>query len=218
MKRNLFVALMLTALSGCSTFSNKGIQPAVDAVTPVKETRVSTEFRDQGVKIYYTLTGQLEKIEVVGTSPSWKRNHEVIAEADAMDKMVKFIYGKNVTTDRRVKIISRALDHASDLTSNKFRTVDGTVETDSRELEADIKNNGGEESQRENTAKRNAKIIDETTVNVVQTITASGRLVGVRKIGDGTKDDGKTYIAYYQWSKKDLATSIDIRNEMLKAQ
>lgn len=218
MKRKISAIVIATILSGCGTFKDKGIQPASDAVTPVKETRITTEFRDEGIKIYYTSTGNLEKIEVIGVSPAWKRNHDIIAEADAMDKLVKFIHGKNVTSERRIKIISRALDHASDLTNNKFKTVDGTVETDSRELEGEIKNNNGEESQKENTAKRNARIVDETTVNAIQTITASGRLVGVRKIGDSVKDDGKLYVAYYQWSKKDLATAIEIRNEMLKAQ
>lgn len=218
MKFKLSAIAIAAILTGCGTFNDKGIQPAADAVTPIKETRVTTEFKDEGIKIHYTVGGNLEKIEVVGVAPAWKRNHDIIAEADAMDKLVKFIHGKNVTSERRVKIISRALDHASDLTNNKFKTVDGTVETDSKELEGEIRNGNGEESQKENTAKRNARIVDETTVNAIQTITASGRLVGVRKIGDGTKDEGKLYVAYYQWSKKDLATAIEIRNEMLKAQ
>jgi len=217
MNRKLLVIALSAVMVGCSSMSGKGIQPSVDAVTPIKDTKISTEFRDEGIKIYYTMSGQLDRIEVIGVSPAWKRNHDIIAEADAMDKLVKFVHGKNVSTERRVRIISRAIDQASDITSNKFKTVDGTIETDSDSLEStDVKSKNGEESQKSNTAKRNAKIVDETVINVMQSVTSSGRLVGVRKIGESLKDDGKSYVAYYQWSKKDQATSREIRNEMLK--
>jgi hypothetical protein len=220
MKLKLLAIAIAVTLSGCSTFSskNEGNRPAADATIPVKDTKITTNFVDEGVKITYTMTGKLEKIEVVGVAPAWKRNHDIIAEADAMDKLVKFVHGKNVTSDRRVKIISRALDNASDITNNKYRSNDGSINTDSKELEAEVKSGSGEETQKDNTARRNARIVDETTVNAVQTITASGRLVGVRKISDDVKDDGKTYVAYYQWSKRDMAAAIEIRNEMLKGQ
>jgi hypothetical protein len=133
-----------------------------------------------------------------------------------MDKLVKFVHGKNVTSDRRVKIISKALDQASDLTSNKFSSNDGAIQTDSKELEAELKNDSGEQTQKMNTAKRNARIVDETTVNAIQTITASGRLVAVRKTGDTVKDDGKTYVAFYQWSFQDMNSAMEVRNAMMK--
>lgn len=218
MKRNLLVLAILATLVGCSSTNGNLIKPANDAVTPIKDTKITTSFVDEGIKITYTSGGKLEKIDVYGVAPAWKRNHEIIAEADAMDKLVKFVHGKNVSTDRRVKIISRALDNASDLTLNKFSSNDGTVETDSKSLEGELKNSNGEESQKSNTAKRNARIVDETMVNAVQTITSSGRLVGVLKVGEAVKDDGKTYLAHYQWSKKDMGAAIEIRNEMLKAQ
>ena len=217
MNKRLLVLLVAGALAGCGTFgSNKGITPAADATTPIKETKITTNFTDEGVKLHYTMSGKLERIEVVGVAPAWKRNHDIIAEADAMDKLVKFVHGKNVSSDRRIKIISKALDQASDLTSNKFSSNEGVIETDSKALEAELKNDSGEQTQRLNTAKRNARIVDETTVNAVQTITASGRLVGVRKTGDTVKDDGKTYVAYYQWSFQDMDTAMQVRNAMMK--
>jgi hypothetical protein len=218
MKRNILVLAVVATLVGCSSTGNNLIKPANDAVTPIKDTKISTNFVDEGIKITYTSGGKLEKIEVWGVAPAWKRNHDIIAEADAMDKLVKFVHGKNVTTDRRVKIISRALDNASDLTVNKFSSNDGTIETDSKSIESELKNNNGEETQKSNTAKRNARIVDETFVNAVQTVTSSGRLVGVVKVGEAVKNDGKTYVAHYQWSKKEMGAAIEIRNEMLKAQ
>jgi hypothetical protein len=221
--KKLYIAIAITALmAGCSSFSGKkdiGMAPPSDTNVPVKDTKLSTNFSDEGVKIYYTTFGKLEKIEVTGQAPAWKRNVDVLAESDAMDKLVKFIHGKSVTSERRVKIISKAIDNASDVTSNKYRSVDGTLQTEAKEIEDDIKNSGnGEETQKGNTANRKASILDQTTIDVVQSITARGVLVGVRKIGDSIKDDGKTYVATYQWSQKDMDASLEVRKAMSKSQ
>ncbi len=218
-KLAIAVAVGLT-LSACSTFkSDKGITPSVDAVTPVKDVKVSTAFVDEGVKISYTMSGKLDYVEVVGQAPAWKRNVDVIAEADAMDKLVKFVHGKNVSSDRRMKIISRALDKATDVTNNKFKSMDGTIQTDSKEIEAEMRgSNNGEENQKDNTAYRKAQIVDETLVNTVTTIQAQGFLVGVRKISDAVKDDGRIYIATYRWSMADMDAAMQVRNAMRKAQ
>jgi len=219
MKKVALAVAIGVIMSGCSSFGSKGITPSPDAVTPVKEQKLSTSFTDEGVKIYYTASGKLEKIEVHGQAPAWKRNVEVIAEADAMDKLVKFIHGKNVSSERRTKIISKAIDNASDVTSNKFRTVDGTFETESKQLEDELRSTkNGEEIQKDNTAKRKAQIVDETLVNTVTEIRSAGFLIGVRKISDAIKDDGKVYTAVSQWSETDVATATSIRATMRKAQ
>lgn len=219
MKKVALAVAIGVIMSGCSSFGSKGITPSPDAVTPVKEQKLSTSFTDEGVKIYYTASGKLDKIEVHGQAPAWKRNVEVIAEADAMDKLVKFIHGKNVSSERRTKIISKAIDNASDVTSNKFRTVDGTFETESKQLEDELRSTkNGEEIQKDNTAKRKAQVIDETLVNTVTEIRSAGFLIGVRKISDAIKDDGKVYTAVYQWSEADVATATSIRATMRKAQ
>lgn len=219
MKKVMLAVTIGVIMSGCSSFGSKGITPSPDAVTPVKEQKLSTSFTDEGVKIYYTASGKLDKIEVYGQAPAWKRNVEVIAEADAMDKLVKFIHGKNVSSERRTKIISKAIDNASDVTSNKFRTVDGTFETESKQLEDELRSTkNGEEVQKDNTAKRKAQIIDETVVNTITEIRSAGFLIGVRKISDAIKDDGKIYTAVYQWSEADVATATSIRATMRKAQ
>lgn len=219
MKKVALAVAIGVIMSGCSSFGSKGITPSPDAVTPIKEQKLSTSFTDEGVKIYYTASGKLDKIEVYGQAPAWKRNVEVLAEADAMDKLVKFIHGKNVSSERRTKIISKAIDNASDVTSNKFRTVDGTFETESKQLEDELRSTkNGEEVQKDNTAKRKAQVIDETLVNTITEIRSAGFLIGVRKISDAIKDDGKVYTAVYQWSEADVATATSIRATMRKAQ
>jgi hypothetical protein len=217
MKNVVMLAILSAALAGCSSFGNKGISPSSDATTPVKDQKISTSFTDEGIKLYYTMSGKLEKVEVFGQAPAWKRNPEIIAEADAMDKLVKFVHGKSVSSERRIKIMSKAIDNASDVTNNKFRTIDGTLQTDSKELESESLKNG-DETQKDNTAVRKAQILDQTVVNTVTEIKSSGFLIGVRKINDAIKDDGKIYVATYQWSEKDVEASTAVRAAMRKAQ
>jgi hypothetical protein len=214
----LVIAAAVVAMTGCSSMSggnSVGVKPSSDATTPIKDTKISTDFTDEGIKIFYTMGGKLDKIEVYGMAPAWKRNHDILADDDAMEKLLKFVHGQTVSSERRVKIISKALDIASDSTSNKFRSEDGTIQTDSKSLESAGAN---ESTQNDNVAKRNAQIADETNTNLVRTVTSKGFLSGVRKIGDAVKQDGKIYVAIYQWSPRDQGVAIDVRNQMLKGQ
>ena len=215
MKRSILAVAMITALglAGCSStnpFGSQGMAPASDTTTPVKDTRISTDFTDEGIKIYYTLMGNLDRIEVYGIAPAWKGNVEILAEADAMDKLVKFVHGKSVSTERRVKIMAKAMDRARD--------ADGSVDFSAKELESDsaalpsITN--PEEATRDNTSRRIADRVENTLVNTVTTITATGRLTGVRKVRDEVRQDGRIYVAVFQWSEKDQVTSEFIRGRM----
>jgi hypothetical protein len=185
-----------------------GMTPPSDTTTAVKDQRVATDFQDQGVKIYYTLLGDLDRIEVTGVAPAWKGNYTIVAELDAKEKLIKFINGESVTTERRVKIIGKALEKAQDNTLNKFKTADGTINFTEAELGQDA---GGTS---DNTSRRVAERVDNTVVTAVTTITAKGRLTGVRKIREGVRDDGRFYTATFQWSEKDQSTAEFIRNRM----
>jgi len=218
------VALAVTTslgLSACGSFKSSpgptGLNQPSDAQVAVKDTKISTEFRDEGIKIYYTLTGNLDRIEVIGVAPAWKGNADVIAELNAMDKLVKFVHGQTVSTDRRTKIMARAIDRARDNTVNRFRTNDQTLNFTAAELENDnavLSMPGGDERSQNNTSRRIADRVENTLTETVTSITAKGRLTGVRKIGDRVLDDGRTYVAIFQWSEKDQATSELIRNRM----
>ena len=212
------LALALVAALGLSACSSTkpvgGLNPPSDSQVAVKDTQISTDFKDQGIKIYYTLTGNLDRIEVYGMAPAWKGNVDIIAEADAMDKLVKFVHGQTVSTERRVKIMAKTLDRARDNTLNRFKSTDGSLSFNAADVESDMPNNSGEEASKDNTSRRVADRVENTLVNTVNTITAKGRLTGVRKIGDRVVGDGKIYVAIYQWSEKDQATSEFIRNRM----
>jgi hypothetical protein len=205
-------------LSACS--SNKaptGLAQPSDALVAVKDARITTEFRDQGIKLHFTLMGNLDRIEVFGVAPAWKGNADVIAELDAMDKLVKFVHGQTVSTERRTKIMARAIDRARDNTMNRFKTNDQSLNFTAAELENDnaaLPNIAGDERSQNNTSRRVADRVENTLTETVTSITAGGRLTGVRKIGDRVLDDGRTYVAIFQWSEKDQATSELIRGRM----
>ena len=204
------MAAMIT-VTGCGSFGSKqqALTPPSDSQTAVKDGTISTEFKDEGIKLFYTFTGNLDRIEVYGLAPAWKGNVDVLAEADAMDKLVKFVHGQTVSTDRRVKIMAKSLDKARDNSLNRFKSNDDNLNFDSRELE-----NAGPENSSNNTSRRIADRVENTLVTTVTTITAKGRLTGVRKVRDSVVQDGKMYVAVYQWSEKDQATSEFIRGRM----
>ncbi len=212
MKKTLLSLAIVATLAGCSSFGSiprTGMTPPSDTTTPVKDQRVATEFEDAGVKIYYTLMGNLDRIEVTGVAPAWKGQYAVVAELDAKEKLIKFIHGESVSSDRRVKTIGKALEKAQDNTLNKFKTADGTINFTEAELgQADSSGTS------DNTSRRVAERVDNTVITTVTNITAKGRLTGVRKIREGIRDDGRFYTATFQWSEKDQATAELIRSRM----
>lgn len=205
----VIASLGLSACSTTKTPESSGTTMAADTKTPVKDLKISTEFKDDGIRITYSMMGDLEKITVFGTAPAWKGNHTVLAELDAMDKLVKFVYGQDVSSERRQKIIAESIDRASDAT--KIRILTDEAVFDSRDLERTAANN-----DQDNVSKRNATRLEKTMVTTVQTITSGGRLTGVRKTGDRVTSDGRVYIAVYEWSERDQAVSLKLRNLMNK--
>lgn len=199
----------LLGLTACSSTKNVGMAPPSETTTAVKDTKISTDFKDQGIKIYYTLLGDLDRVEVYGVAPAWKGNVGIIAEMDAKEKLIKFIHGESVSSERRKRIIARSLDRAQDNTSNRFKTADGSANFDAADLE---KMDGSE--ARDNNSTRTASRVENTLVTTLTTITASGRLTGVRKIRDGNMQDGRFYVAVYQWSEKDQGVADMMRNRM----
>lgn len=216
MKTYLLVLASCLGLIACTSTAPTTRLDVGGERTSIKDTQISTAFVDDGIKIHYTFTGKLERIEVFGLAQASKRNHQVVAEADAMDKLVKFIHGKSVSTERRVRIVSKSLELASDRADSSSNANSPVIEFDSKQFDSASDAPESPSEQRTSNAHRAAKIIDQTLTTTVQEITASGRLRGVRKIGDRISQDGKIYTAIFQWSKNDQAVSDQVRHEMFK--
>lgn len=207
----------LLILVGCETNKVKlsGIDEKSD---PKKEQKVSTLFPNEGVKIIYTTNGSLEAIEVTGQAPAWKKSVSILAEADAMDKLNKFINGKSVSSEQRTKIISRSIDVASDSKGSLQQSSDSTVELNAAELESDLLLGDNEKSKTRNTNYKKAQALEKTVTSTISTIKSEGFLVGVRKISEATKNDGQTYVALYRWSLKDMDAAAEVRDVMRRSQ
>lgn len=225
----LALAVSAALLGGCSSvgslnpFGGGGVgsvdQPA-DNTTAVKNQTVRTEFTGNGIQLEYTLLGELKAIEVVGVADAWKGNFAVLAEADAKEKLVKFIYGDDVDSDRRVQIIAKAIDRATDNAVNRINSdYDSVTQTVDTQLQAEIdqeQNNsaGSQANANDNTSRRIASKVETTVSSAVTTITSGGRLTGVRKISDEVRDNGRIYAATYRWTRKDQAAAQELRSIM----
>lgn len=207
-------------LSACGTTQKAGLAPPQDSQTAVKDRTVATHFRDRGIEIHYTMTGKLEKIYVWGVAPAWRGEDQarLLAELDAKNKLVKFLFGEQSDSSLRAKIIGRSLDRARDNTLNRFdsnTSSDADFSFDSAAVEADlVREPEIGQSSDDNTSRRLAETIDKTLVTQVQTLTTSGRLTGVIKVDDGRSKDGKFYFAKYEWSERLQGVSETIRNRM----
>ena len=204
MKKILLMALVLL-LGACSSIKT------TDNTGTLQDRQVATDFTDEGIKVTYTFTGKLEKIEVYGQADAWKGNVEALAEADALAKLVKFVHGTNISTERRTKIMGLAIEKAQD-SSNKNSDLNSVMDFSDKELEKEAANKPTSSS--ESFADKSASIVNKTMVTTITVITSKGRLTGLRKVKDFTRDGGKVYVAIYQWSEKDQATSKYLREQM----
>jgi hypothetical protein len=211
-----FVAVFILALAvvGCT------LGPSKNTSSPdIKERQLSTDFTDEGIKITYTFTGKLESIEVFGQAEAWRGNVEAIAEADAMAKLTKFVYGKDVATSRRVQVIGRSLEAAKDNKLTAYSNKEGDIEITDKQIEG-LPPIGGSSTKTDtsSTAERQATALNATIVTTITDITSKGRLVGVRKVRDFQRNDGKVYVAVYVWSEKNQAASEYIKKRMQNKQ
>jgi hypothetical protein len=202
MKRTLIALTIVGLIAGCS--SSKYNLKAED--TNVKEQRLSTDFKREGVRVTYSFMGDVEKIEAFGYASVWKGQYRIAAEADAKDKMIKFLRGETVDTQRMTRVIAKSIERSQDNMLNKTKTVDGTVNVVDTDLEnEDMKQPqlSNDENSKTNTALRKAAINNAEIVTSTITVTARGKLTAVRKDRGFVSEDGKTYNAIYVWTPKD---------------
>lgn len=205
----LAIALAATFVTGCSS-----INPfSSNEQTGVKDTTVNTDFQDDGVRVSYSLFGELESIEVIGVSESWKRQRDVIAEHDAKEKLVKFIYGEDFKTNTTTRVIAKSLDIARDAVQS------GTAPENIDLTEDDIKQEMVTEGDVSSTtdsdvSKRITQTVENTIVETTTDQRSGGRLVGFTKRNQEFREDGKVYVATYRWDKDDEQARVDIIKSM----
>jgi hypothetical protein len=217
MKHRILVAavgLVALQLIGCSSTRDSNtvgsIDPGAGATTPIAEQRLAvSEFKKNGIKISYTLFGDIDSIEVYGYAPVWGNSMNAaresfrMAELEAKKTLNDFINKESIRTTTSVRMISLNLEHAVDKTNNKISSnrpeADELVATDA---EVAGTQNPGEINSRENAAIRNNALKIASRLSTTITVNNQGILGGLYQKESGVIDDGKAVYVVMKWDKK----------------
>jgi len=228
MKKKIMVtaiSLALLQMTGCSsTKIDSGINPGSSATTAISEQRVATsEFKRQGIKIYYTLTGGLEAIEATGYAPVWGNSENAlresfrVAELEAKKSLNDFINKETITSTTSVKMISQNLEQARDQKTNNFKSnragnPDELVAVD----EVVDKEKNLQVTRDDNTAVRNDALKISSIVNTTITNTNQGILGGLYMVDGQATNNGKNVRVIMRWDRKHEDIRLQVRGLMMR--
>ena len=198
------VILALVAAIGLSACSSTGSKD-----TPMPSKSVITDFTDDGIQITYTTSGKLDKIEVSGQAFTNRGDFQTLAEANAKVKLVKFIHGEQVNSNKYVRILTKSIEKAQEKATD-YRS--SAVNTSDKEFEGD--SDTAAEQDENNVNRQMALRLNATITNNVTTIVSGGRLTGVRKVRDEFRKDGAIYVAVFAWTDKDQDSREYVRSRM----
>ena len=218
------IALALLQLTGCSsTQTGTGIMPGSSANTAISEQRVAvSEFKRQGVRVYYTLMGGLEAIEATGYAPVWGNSENAlresfrVAELEAKKSLNDFINKETITSTTSVKMISQNLEQARDQKTNNFKSnragSDELVAVD----EVVDKEKNLQITRDDNTAVRNDALKISSTVNTTITNTNQGILGGLYLVDGQAINSGKNVRVIMRWDRKHDDIRLQVRGLMMR--
>lgn len=230
MKQHILATVLATsvlAITGCSSTktadvtNGEGVNPGYTATTAIADQRLAaSEFKRQGVKVYYNLFGNLEAIEVTGYAAVWggsmnsARESYRVAELEAKKSLNDFINKETIASNTSVRMISENLEHAQDQNANKFSSNKGSsdelVAVDEETTSAKVSDSNSAENQaiRNNALKISSKL--QTTI----TNTNRGILGGLYLVEGSVIDDGRAVKVVMRWDKKHNEVRKQVRNLM----
>ena len=231
MKLKLVAASVAAALTGCSMLDNfnrtsanptPGTTVAPGPQQAISEQRLSSDFRREGVRITYTLTGQLDSIEATGYAPVWGNSENArreafrMAELEAKKAMNDFINQETITSAKSVEIISKNLEKAQDNKTNNFTSnrLPNMISSSDEELDRDPAAASGENNRTENVAVRNDALRIATNTRTEIRINNRGILAGLRLKEGEVINNGRTVRVVYAWDRKSNDQRGVIRNLM----
>jgi len=218
---SLAMAMGLTACSSTKV-SDVGSGTAVPPGTQqaISEQRAASDFKREGVRMIYSLTGNLEAVEAVGYAPVWGNSQNAVQSAYevayvmAKDRMSSFLHPETITSKRVVDTISKNLEKARDNKTNKFATNksnDFAVETSDTEAARE-----GEINREENTAVRNDALNIASNIRTTVSVQRSGILGGVVFKDGRVINDGKNVQVLVRWDRKDNTQRRVVLKEMMQ--
>ena len=223
----LTLAVLATlGLGACSSTKVANVGPGVSlpagAQQAISEQRLESDFKRRGVKIIYTLGGDIEAIETTGYAPVWGNSQNAareayrVAELEAKKSLNDFINKETIASTTSVTMISQNLERARDnktnnIATNRNRDTVASLATDEEVAGDDQK---GEVNREENTATRNDALAIASKVQTTIRIRNQGILSGLYLVEGSVINDGKTVRVVYRWDSKHTATRQQIRNLM----
>ena len=229
MKRTvLAVAVLATlGLGACSTTQVSSIGPGQSLPAgpqqAISEQRLENDFKRQGVKVIYTLSGEVDAIETTGYAPVWGNSQNAareafrVAELEAKKSLNDFINKETIASSTSVTMISKNIEQARDNKTNKFATNKNRDEVNSiatdEEVEAQSKTEG-EVNKEENTAVRNDALRIASQVKTTITVNNRGIIGGLYLVEGDVINGGKNVRVVYRWDRKSNAVRPVLRNLM----
>jgi hypothetical protein len=206
----------MTACSSTPSFNaNSGGQA-------ISDQRVATsEFKRQGVKVIYSLSGEVEAIEVTGYAAVWGNSQNAtreafrVAELESKKSLNDFINKEGIKSATSVRMISKNLEKAQDKKANNFSAnrpggTNSLITTDT-DVESDKKSATDRE---ENIATRNDALEIASRVENEIATQNQGILSGLYLVEGRVINEGKTVQAIYRWDRKHVNDRVQIRNMM----
>ena len=221
MKQRILVVALTAAVLGMTACSSTPSFNANSGGQAISDQRVATsDFKRQGVKVIYNLSGEVEAIEVTGYAAVWGNSQNAlresyrVAELEAKKSLNDFINKETISSSVSVKMISQNLEHAKDQKTNSFSSNrSGSDELVAVDAEPSASANN-ENNQEENTAVRNDALKIASRVSTTITTQNRGILGGLYLVEGSVIYDGKNVQAVYRWDKKHNASRLQVRNMM----
>lgn len=227
MKRTVLGLAVLTVLglSACSSTKVSSVGPGqtlpAGPQQAISEQRLGSDFRREGVKIIYTLGGEVDAIETTGYAPVWGNSQNAareafrVAELEAKKSLNDFINRETVASSKSVVMISKNLEQARDNKTNKFATNKNRDEVSAIASDDDVTPKAeGEINKEENTAVRNDALRIASQVRTTITVNNRGILGGLYLVEGEVINDGKNVRVVYRWDRKSNAVRPVLRNLM----
>jgi hypothetical protein len=224
MKQHILVtavaAVMLT-VSGCSSTGNTSTTNS--AAVPIADQRLAvSDFKRQGIKIGYTLSGEIDFIETTGYAPVWGSSQNAareafrVAELEAKKSLNDFINKESITSAVSVRMISQNLESAKDQRTNSFsNNRSGAGEDQLIALDEEPgKSENRETKQEANTAVRDDALRVASRVSTTITTQNKGILAGLYLVEGAVINEGKNVAVVYRWDRKSNNTRVQLRNLM----
>jgi hypothetical protein len=221
-KTALVVAVLATlGLSACSSTKVSNMTPGQGLPTgsqqAISEQRLSNDFKRLGVRITYTMGGEVDSIETTGYAPVWGNSQNAareafrVAELEAKKSLNDFINREAISSTTSVAMISKNLEQAKDNKTNKFATNKSRDVVAEETSDEDVK---GELNREENTAVRNDALRIASQVKTTITVNNRGILGGLYLVEGEVINDGKNVRVVYRWDRKSNAVRPVLRNLM----